>query len=199
MISEENEELASAYALGAMSAEEKAAFEAVLAGDPELRQIAAELSDTAIAAMTASAPARPAPADLRSRIIGRIFPPSEHFHVIETVLRATADPVVVTDRDGLVEWVNPAFEIMCGYDLDEVIGQKPGKLLQGEKTDRGAVARLRTAISEARPCSAELINYRKNGEPYWVAINISPVLDTDGEPRCFFAIERELTGRAVAA
>lgn len=102
-----------------------------------------------------------------------------------------ADPAVITDPQGRVEWINAAFTAMCGYTLAEMKGRKPGHLLQGPDTDPEAVAELRSAVREHRSASVELVNYRKNGEPYAVWITINPLHDRTGRLIGFMAIERE--------
>ena len=79
--------------------------------------------------------------------------------------------------------VNPAFSLMCGFTLDELRGRKPGSVLQGKLTDPASVSRLRQGILAGTPCREELINYHKDGHPYWVSIAISPILGPGGAPR----------------
>ena len=100
--------------------------------------------------------------------------------------------------DGLVQWINPAFSAMCGYTLEELRGKKLGPILQGEKTDRKTAERLRRAVHEYRPCREAILNYRKNGEPYWVEISMTPILDGVGQPLWLVARERKLADRIAA-
>lgn len=108
-----------------------------------------------------------------------------------TVANQLADPVVITDPQGRVEWVNEPFTALCGYTPAELKGRKPGDLLQGPATDPEAVSALRRAVRLARPLSVELINYHKNGEPYSVWISLNPLRDHAGGLVGFMAIERE--------
>jgi PAS domain S-box-containing protein len=98
----------------------------------------------------------------------------------------------VTDPVGRIEWVNPAFTAMCGHDLAELRGRKPGPILQGPDTDPAAVARIREAVHARRACRETLVNYHKNGTPYRAEVRIAPVLDDAGEPLWFVARERLL-------
>ncbi len=98
----------------------------------------------------------------------------------------------MTGPDRLVQWVNPAFVAMCGYSLDELRGKKLGPILQGEKTDPAAVARMRHAMQEHQPCHEKVVNYRKNGSPYMVDIAITPILDDEGKTLWFVAREQEV-------
>lgn len=101
--------------------------------------------------------------------------------------------VVITDLDRRVLWVNRAFTDLCGYEEDEVLGQVPGDLLQGQDSDPEVIAEMSRAIRARRSCQVELINYRKDGSPYVVSIQLQPILDERGEVKVFFAVEREIT------
>jgi len=103
----------------------------------------------------------------------------------------------MANGDGLVEWVNAAFTGMCGYTLAEVKGQKLGRILQGKLTDSEAATRVREAVRNREPCTEALINYRKDGTPYWVSINITPIQDDSGHFLCYVAREHELPERYV--
>ena len=97
-----------------------------------------------------------------------------------------------------MEWVSPAFSEMCGYSLEELQGRRLGPILQGEKTDGAAAARLRSAVKEARPCRETLVNYHKNGTPYLVEVAIAPYIDDQGQARWLMARETELADQSAA-
>ena len=101
---------------------------------------------------------------------------------------------VLTGADALVQWVNPAFTAMCGYTLEELRGRKLGPLLQGPETDAATVERMRRAVHEYRPCRETILNYEKNGRPYWVEIAITPICDDAGQP-LWLAARGEREGR----
>lgn len=107
------------------------------------------------------------------------------------VAEQLSDAILITDRHGLVAWLNPAFTRLSGYTLDELRGQKPGPVLQGPDTDPESAALLRHAIRQRQSVAVELLNYRKNGEPYMVAITLSPLRDRAGRLTGFMAVERE--------
>ena len=172
-----------------MNSEEREQFELVLEFHHELRAFVAEMAAAAteIAVATGST-ALPA-AELKTRILAQI---ANHAQ------RVTAEGMVVTGADGLVQWINPAFSAMCGYAIEELSGKKLGPILQGEKTDRGTVERMREAVHSFRACRETILNYHKNGTPYWVEIAIVPILDDEGQPLWLFARERELSDYAAA-
>jgi len=115
-------------------------------------------------------------------------------------LPAPTEPeaLLVTDPDGLVLWLNPAFTAMCGYSLAELKGRKPGHLLQGPATEAAAVQRIRESLQARRDCRETLINYHKNGTRYRAEVRITPVLADGGDPLWFVAKERKIPETALA-
>ena len=109
------------------------------------------------------------------------------------IARRTGNAVVITDAKGCVEWVNEGFTRVSGYMLEEMIGKKPGDVLQGPNSDPDAAARMRESIHRGEPSSVEIINYAKNGREYLVAIEIEPLRDADGALTGFMAIETDVT------
>lgn len=119
-------------------------------------------------------------------------------HRLALVAEQTTNGVVITDLAGRVQWVNPAFEAMTGYALDELMGRKPGSLLQGPQSDPASVQRIREAIAARRPFSEQLINYRQDGAPYWIHIVCNPMRDESGRESGFLAIETDVTAQRRA-
>ena len=105
----------------------------------------------------------------------------------------TDNLVIITDREGRTEWVNDAFVRRTGYTLADMIRRKPGDVLQGSSTDRIEVARIGADLRNGRSCSAELVNYTKTGEAYWVQFQITPVRNAAGEVERFVAVQRDST------
>ncbi|NEP42485.1 MAG: PAS domain-containing sensor histidine kinase, partial [Okeania sp. SIO2H7] len=101
-----------------------------------------------------------------------------------------------TNPDGLIQWVNEAFTKITGYQLEEVLGQKPGTFLQGKKTNRDTVAKIRKAIASQEEFDGEIYNYKKDGSGYWLALSIAPIYDNQtGDLQGFIAIESDVTER----
>ena len=107
----------------------------------------------------------------------------------------TTDIVIMTDAAGLIEWVNPAFTIQDGYELSEVLGQKPGALSQGPDTDPTVVAHISECLAKQSGFDVEILNYRKSGTPYWARIKADPVFDQDGRLQHYIAIKHDITER----
>ncbi|CDT78655.1 Putative sensory box sensor histidine kinase/response regulator (fragment) [Vibrio diabolicus] len=105
------------------------------------------------------------------------------------------DTIIITHPDGTIAWVNPAFEQLTEYTLEEVIGKSPGELLQGPDTDPNTVALLSNSVRKHSPIRVEILNYTKSKHPYWVELELSPVFDEDGGLLRFIAVERDITDR----
>ena len=114
---------------------------------------------------------------------------------LSIVASSTDNMVIITDARGRTEWVNRAFTELTGYSLAEIIGRKPGELLQGPGTDPQTVARIGQALREGRSVREELLNHTKAGEPYWVVLQITPAHDTRGRIERFVSVQADITER----
>jgi PAS domain S-box-containing protein len=112
---------------------------------------------------------------------------------LSAVATKTTNQVILTDISGKIVWVNQPFEQLTGYTLDEVIGQKPGDMLQGPASDPLQIDVMRQAIQHDQPFKVDIVNYTKAGEPYWVRIQSDPVLDEHGQLQGFIAIESDIS------
>ncbi|MGX7704586.1 PAS domain-containing protein [Methylobacterium sp. Gmos1] len=109
--------------------------------------------------------------------------------------RASAAPMVMTDPalpDHPIVFANDAFCRLTGYAADEVIGRNC-RFLQGPDTDPSAVAQVRDAISRGEPVRVDLLNYRKDGHPFWNDMTLTPVRDETGALRSYFAVLTDVT------
>ncbi|MFK7738336.1 MAG: ATP-binding protein [Pirellulaceae bacterium] len=122
----------------------------------------------------------------------------EAYRIPALVARFTDNLVVVTDASGKIEWVNEAFTRRSGFDLSEVIGESPGSILQGPKSDAKTVQEMRDSVSRKEGFDVEVVNYSKSGEAYWVSIESRPIYDEAGEVINFIAIESDITLRRKA-
>lgn len=117
----------------------------------------------------------------------------EQFRLLSLVANETDNSVVITDPDGYIEYVNPGFTRLTGYSLDEVRGKKPGHLLQGKETSPETVKTIRERIHARQAFYDEILNYDKQGEPYWISLAINPVFDADGKLKQFISIQANIT------
>ncbi len=173
-----------------MTSAEREQFELILEFHGEVREFTAGLCEVAAEVNIAMLPANLGPSPtLKSRILAMIGGQPR---------QPSGEGFVMSGPDGLVQWVNPAFTEMCGYTLDELRGKNLGPILQGKQTDRETAARMRRAVKEYQPCREKILNYHKNGSPYWVEIAITPIFDEVGTPLWLVAKERELHEHAAA-
>ncbi len=122
----------------------------------------------------------------------------ETYRIPALVAKFTDNLVVVTDADGKIEWVNESFTRTSGYELAEVIGQKPGVILQGPETDPETIAVMQEAIGRKEGFDVDIVNYNKAGEHYWVSIESRPIRDESGEVINFIAIGSDITAKQQA-
>ncbi|HMO63276.1 MAG TPA: PAS domain S-box protein [Ferruginibacter sp.] len=118
--------------------------------------------------------------------------------LMENVILSTNDAVLITEAEPQDEpgpaivYVNNAFTTITGYTAEEVVGKTP-RILQGPKTDKAALKKLGKALRRWEPCEATLINYKKNGEEFWINLSINPIADENGWYTHWIAIERDVT------
>lgn len=114
------------------------------------------------------------------------------------VAQYTDNAVVITDAMVRIEWVNEAFTRITGYSFEEVVGKRPGVFLHGAETDPITLAKIRTALREQQSISAELVNYTKTGQRYWISLSIQPVYDDNQAVTHFISVERDITAHKQA-
>jgi PAS domain S-box-containing protein len=112
---------------------------------------------------------------------------------LSLVASYTDNLVIITDREGRTEWVNQAFVSRTGFTLEDMVGRKPGDLLQGPDTNATTVAQIAEWLAEGRSFRTELLNYTKAREAYWVEFQISPIRGANGEVERFVSIQTDST------
>ena len=117
-----------------------------------------------------------------------------HLKLLESVITNTNDSVMITEAnpDHKIIYVNEAFSRMTGYTAEEVIGKTP-KMFQGPNTDRTILENMKASISNWQTFEATLINYKKNGEEFWLNLSITPIENEKGEYTHWISIERDVT------
>lgn len=106
----------------------------------------------------------------------------------------TSQSVVITDRDGQIEYVNPAVEEMTGYTWEDAVGENP-RLWKSEEHEPVFYERLWEVILSGETFKAEMINTKKNGENFVIHQTISPMFGEDGEITRFVAIYDDVTAQ----
>lgn len=114
---------------------------------------------------------------------------------LAAVANRTMNAVILADSAGRIEWVNAGFTRITGYTFEEVKGKTPGRLLQGPGTDPKTVAFMRERISAGKGFQTEILNYGKDGRPYWLSIEVQPLRNERGEVEKFMAVEADITAQ----
>ncbi len=117
--------------------------------------------------------------------------------LLDRAVAASSNGVVITDPklpDNPIVYVNPAFERISGYTVEETIGRNC-RFLQGEERDQPVLEELRAALGEERECRVVLRNYRRDGTPFWNELYVSPVHDDEGRLTNFVGIQNDITER----
>lgn len=118
----------------------------------------------------------------------------ERLALLENSVEATRHGIMITDRQGTIRWVNPAFEEMTGYGRDEVMGENPRILKSGEQ-DETFYEELWTTITGGEVWDEEIVNRRKDGSLYLERESIVPVRHRSDEITHFVAIKEDITER----
>jgi PAS domain S-box-containing protein len=113
-------------------------------------------------------------------------------------LQAAANAIVITDRDGIIEWVNPAFTALTGYSVEEAVGRNPQVLVKSGRQDDAYYKNLWDTILAGQVWRGEIINRRKDGSLCTEAQTITPVCNGRGEICHFIAIKEDITERRRA-
>ena len=118
--------------------------------------------------------------------------------LLNSVVTNTTDAVLITEAEPFDEpgpriiYVNEAFTKMTGYSADEVIGKSP-RFLQGPNSNKKELAKLGIALRNRETYEVTTINYKKNGEEFWINFTVTPVADEKGCYTHSIAIERDVT------
>ncbi|MBP1643813.1 MAG: rsbP 2 [Acidobacteria bacterium] len=126
--------------------------------------------------------------------------PEEWRELKDRALDVAAEGITIADgrrSDRPLIYANEGFERMTGYPVAEVLGRNC-RFLQGPDTDAASVAEIRAALAEPRECVVEILNYRKDGTPFWNRLSITPVRDASGEVAHFIGIQSDVTARRQA-
>ena len=111
---------------------------------------------------------------------------------LSAAIEQASETVVITDRDGVIQYVNPAFEKCTGYSREEVIGRNPSLLKSGHQTER-FYKLMWKQISSGHVWSGQLTNRKKDGTLFEEEMTISPVLDASGTITNFVAVKRDVS------
>lgn len=130
--------------------------------------------------------------DITARKLARVQADNLSF-----VASQTTAGILITDKNKKVIWCNEAIAQITGYSSEEMIGHIPGSLLQGPGTDPETITMVRQALTDQKHITAELLNYNKNGDPYWIELSIDPIFNAQGELEQFIAVQHDITNKRL--
>ncbi|MDZ7584710.1 MAG: PAS domain S-box protein, partial [Thiobacillus sp.] len=113
---------------------------------------------------------------------------------LSLVVEETGNSVIITDRNGIIEYVNPAFTRVTGYPLEEAVGQSPGMLKSG-LTPAEHYQGLWKTLRAGKEWRSELLNRKKNGELFWEYEVITALKNETNEITHFIAVKEDVTER----
>ena len=119
---------------------------------------------------------------------------ADELRLFSRAVEQSASTIVITDPDGNIEYVNPAFTRTTGYTAQEAIGQNPCILKSGKHPPE-LYEEMWRVISNGGVWQGELINKKKNGDFYWESATISPILDDEGNITHYLAVKDDITAR----
>ncbi len=128
---------------------------------------------------------------------------AEELRLLQSVVVNTNDAAIVTEAEPIdspgprILYVNEAFTRITGYQPEEVLGKSP-RILQGAKTDRRELQKVREALARWEPITVEVINYRKDGSEFWNEFSLVPVGSSDGRYTHWISVQRDTTERKQA-
>ncbi len=122
----------------------------------------------------------------------------ERLRLLSSALESTANAIVITDRTGVIEWVNPALSSLTGYSKAEAIGHNPGELVKSGQHSPAFYRDLWTTILAGHIWRGEMVNRRKDGTLYHEFLTITPVRNDHNEIEHFIAIKEDITARKQA-
>lgn len=124
----------------------------------------------------------------------------QRLKLFESVVTRTKDVIIISEAEPLGEpgprvlFVNEAFTTTTGYLAEEIIGKTP-RILQGAKTNPEELKRMGQLLRSWQPVEATVVNYKKNGEKFWVNLSITPVADDNGWYTHWVSIQRDVTAK----
>ncbi|WP_292533725.1 PAS domain-containing protein, partial [Methylocystis sp.] len=120
--------------------------------------------------------------------------------VLTQILDSCVNGVTLTDpdlEDSPIVYANKAFEDICGYPQEEIVGRNC-RFLQGKDRDQPELDPLRAAIKKAEPVEVTLRNYRKNGDLFYNRLVVKPLFDERGNVVYFLGVQYDITEQVRA-
>jgi PAS domain S-box-containing protein len=121
----------------------------------------------------------------------------EQLNKLSVAVEQSANTIIITDKDGNIEYANPRFEKLTGYSQKEVLGQNP-RILSAGTLPYAYYVRLWKMITAGEIWKGEFHNKKKNGDYFWENVTITPIKNDKGEIVNFLAVKEDITERKKA-
>ncbi|MCS7003947.1 MAG: PAS domain-containing sensor histidine kinase [Cytophagales bacterium] len=109
------------------------------------------------------------------------------------IAQHSSQSIIILDAQQKIVWVNKRFEKLSGYRLSEIKGKYPGDFLRGELTDKQTSTWIKVSLDEQKRVRTELQHYRKDGQTYWVSVEILPLYNKKGKLKKFLCLMTDIT------
>jgi PAS domain S-box-containing protein/putative nucleotidyltransferase with HDIG domain len=119
----------------------------------------------------------------------------QQLRLLATAMDAAANAIMITNLEGSIDWVNPAFSHLTGYSFDECIGKNPAELLNAGYQSEEFYANMWASILSGEVWQGQLVNRRKDGRLYSEEMTITPVIEDEGQISHFVAIKQDVSER----
>jgi len=113
-------------------------------------------------------------------------------HKLSSAIEQAGESVIITDRHGVIEYVNPSFSRITGYSREEVLGKNPRVLKSGNESDE-YYKRMWSSLSKGETWQSSIINRRKDGSEYPALMTISPIRDNNGDISHYVGVQQDMT------
>jgi PAS domain S-box-containing protein len=117
----------------------------------------------------------------------------------DSALASAAEGITISDftkPDNPLIYANKGFETLTGYSAKKVLGHNC-RFLQGPETDPATAEQIREAIKAEKPCTVEILNYRKDGTTFWNRLSITPVRDKNKRTTHFIGVQSDITAQRL--
>ena len=118
---------------------------------------------------------------------------SEEQNIFSAAFQASVTAIIITNKDGIIEWANPAFELITGYTLNEALGKKPSQLISSGLQSSEFYQALWTCIEQGKPWQGIVTNKRKDKTLYREKLSITPILNQQNEICHYIGFKEDVT------
>lgn len=117
---------------------------------------------------------------------------------LSIVASKAENAIIISDKNGIAEWVNDGFVRLTGYGFDEVVGKNAVEMLSGKNTDPNTLQELKNCIVNRNAFTGEILKYHKEGTKFWTQVTMTPIVEEENNETKFIFIEGNITVRKVA-